>query len=220
MTPLLVLEYHSSLGTILQHTTGCGSTTLAWRWSRPHNIGYDTIIMSSTHHDSSKWGYNITIIVKSLASSSVLSGILGATASCLGKCALDPDSLVVAWAQHGRVLLQPIPPHWIEYTTRGLLFLAMLACNALMLGTFVRGLEEQGSITGSALSTAANFCTSALLGSIVWKETFTSLWFMGLGMIFVGMVLLTTTTTTAAEGVAPPDPSPQQTPIADKQKIQ
>jgi hypothetical protein len=40
-----------------------------------------------------------------------------------------------------------------------------------MVACFVGGLQDAGSIAGTALATAANFFLSAVLGYLVWDET-------------------------------------------------
>lgn len=70
---------------------------------------------------------------------------------------------------------------------------AMVACNAAMVACFVGGLEDAGSIAGTALATAANFLVSAVLGYVSWDErTFSSSSssLPGIIMVVVGTTLL------------------------------
>eukprot|EP00523_Entomoneis_sp_CCMP467_P008648 CAMPEP_0168724630 /NCGR_PEP_ID=MMETSP0724-20121128/3735_1 /TAXON_ID=265536 /ORGANISM="Amphiprora sp., Strain CCMP467" /LENGTH=140 /DNA_ID=CAMNT_0008771385 /DNA_START=164 /DNA_END=586 /DNA_ORIENTATION=- len=46
----------------------------------------------------------------------------------------------------------------------------MIACNALAVGSFLQGMEEAGSVKGTALTTAANCLVSAILGIVVWQD--------------------------------------------------
>jgi len=101
-----------------------------------------------------------------------LSGFLGATASCIGKLGLDSSS--------------PIPSYSLTFCeqylasssssssndtvcavavvgVRIVCLLLMIGCNAVMLGSFLDGMNESGSVAASALSTAANFCFSVSL---------------------------------------------------------
>lgn len=112
---------------------------------------------------------------------SVLSGMLGATASLLGKLAFSPEVVILGVA--------PSAPYF-HLGIRVFLFLSMIACNAYMLGTLLEGLEDAGSVTGTALSTAANFSVSALWGYLMWGERYPPLWWLGLGMLFAGTTLL------------------------------
>jgi predicted phage tail protein len=67
----------------------------------------------------------------------------------------------------------------------------MIACNAAQLGSFLKGMEESGSVAGTALSTAANFVTAAAYGRMLWGETFVLQWWIGLSMVMTGVALLT-----------------------------
>jgi len=102
----------------------------------------------------------------------------------------------------------------LQLLPRGLCLAAMILCNAVMLACFLRGLRESGSVAGTALSSASNFITSALLGSVLWNETFGGRWgWIGFAMVVSGTVLLSTvgsssTTNTVRE--PPPDEQKQQ----------
>jgi hypothetical protein len=75
---------------------------------------------------------------------------------------------------------------------RGVLLWAMIACNALMLASFVQGMNASGSVAGTALSTAANFACSAALGYLLWNEHYSRTWWSGFGMVVLGTYLLST----------------------------
>jgi drug/metabolite transporter (DMT)-like permease len=66
----------------------------------------------------------------------------------------------------------------------------MLVCNALMLGSFVKGMQECGSVAGTALSSAANFSVSAFIGWLLFREEFSSRWWLGFAMVLIGTILL------------------------------
>jgi drug/metabolite transporter (DMT)-like permease len=128
------------------------------------------------------------------------SGFLGATASGFAKFALDPDSMI-ARATHSLVCAEGSDTHlvmahhhycyWIVFcTSRGFCLLAMILCNGYMLGTFLKGIEESGTVGGTALSTASNFLTSAIYGYLLWNERFTLLWWVGFTLVCVGVALL------------------------------
>jgi len=103
----------------------------------------------------------------------ILSGLLGATASSIGKLALAPDSPVpsaVATFCIANININPEADDdsdslaWIcpaaSLATRGLCLLCMIGVNAVMLSSFLDGMNESGSVVGTALSTAANFSFS------------------------------------------------------------
>lgn len=107
----------------------------------------------------------------------LLSGTLGSVASCLGKFAMDPSAF---------------PPDTMGYLTRALCFLLMLGCNAGMLGSFLSGMEQFGSVAGTSLSSAANFSVSAFLGYLLWEEHFSLNWWFGFTMVILGVLVLST----------------------------
>jgi drug/metabolite transporter (DMT)-like permease len=127
------------------------------------------------------------------------SGFLGATASCWAKFALDPDSqvfrttrdLVCASFDTDAVVANDHDCYWIAFgVSRGFCLVCMIFCNGYMLGTFLQGMEESGSVAGTALSTASNFLTSAAYGYILWNERFTLLWWSGFALVCTGVALL------------------------------
>ena len=108
----------------------------------------------------------------------IASGALGATASFIGKLALSPNSpvpsaihsiCIASWGTN----LNPndhtdansyLSPSWlcpiISLAARGICLLCMIGVNAIMISSFVEGMNESGSVVGTALSTAANFSCS------------------------------------------------------------
>lgn len=95
----------------------------------------------------------------------ILSGVLGATASFIGKLALSPDSPIPA-ALHTKCMdtinsnNNDIICPYVSLITRGLCFLCMMGTNSLMISIFLDGMGESGSVVGTSLSTAANFSCS------------------------------------------------------------
>ena len=80
---------------------------------------------------------------------------------------------------------------------RGLLLATMVGMNMLMVASFVKGIQASGSVAGTALSTASNFATSALLGYLFFGETHPARWWLGFCCVAVGVLLLSTTTASA-----------------------
>jgi len=102
---------------------------------------------------------------------SIMSGVLGATASFVAKLALAPESPVPSAVDsfcRDSLMLQLGSPEnhipWlcpaITLVTRGVCLLCMVMLNVLMLSSFLDGMNESGSVVGTALSTAANFSSS------------------------------------------------------------
>jgi molybdopterin synthase catalytic subunit len=190
---------------------------------------------------------NISSYRKNNAVWALLSGVLGATASCCAKVAFASANDLATWTSYffhvavGLLLQQQqqeeeentnhqslysqsgtmtipttsCPPLWqftagssnndsLWMTTnndwiacywtpsqmlpRFVALLAMILCNAAMVACFVEGLQEAGSIAGTALSTAANFVTATLWGYLVWQEDTTSL--TGLILVITGTLCL------------------------------
>lgn len=128
---------------------------------------------------------------------SLSSGFLGATASCLGKFALDPDSFVALWTQQHLCRSDSLVHGWwwcwaVALIARGACLVGMITCNAFMLSSFVQGMVESGSIAGTALASAANFAVSALYGYWLWNERFPLQWWIGFSMVLAGVTLLST----------------------------
>ena len=133
-----------------------------------------------------------TMTSSSVRGLALLSGFLGATASCFAKLALEQDSHASKW-----MIRKLCEKHsndnfcWVaELVPRGLCLAAMIACNAFMLGSFLEGMEESGSVAGTALATAANFAVSAFYGYILWEERFSTQWMIGFTMVIAGVILL------------------------------
>ena len=105
----------------------------------------------------------------------IISGALGATASFIAKLAVSPESPVPSTVDTfcidtittfqnnaGDDLLCDftwVCPY-VSLITRGLCLLCMVGVNVLMVSSFLDGMDESGSVVGTALSTAANFSLS------------------------------------------------------------
>jgi len=68
----------------------------------------------------------------------------------------------------------------------------MVSLNILMVGTFLEGMEESGSVAGTALASAANFGASALYGILLWNETVNKTWLFGFCLVVAGAGMLST----------------------------
>ena len=93
----------------------------------------------------------------------IVSGALGATASCIAKLALAPESPVPSTVHAICIANAGIDLKLCTFITllaRGVCFLCMIGVNASMIYLFVDGMSESGSVVGTALSTAANFSFS------------------------------------------------------------
>jgi hypothetical protein len=96
----------------------------------------------------------------------ILSGSLGATASLIAKLALSPNSPVPTFVHSTCTHLFVDSSSLCDafaLLSRGLCLLLMIGLNAGMISYFLDGMNESGSVVGTALSTAANFSFSVSL---------------------------------------------------------
>eukprot|EP00804_Cyclotella_cryptica_P020251 CCRYP_015879-RA/>CCRYP_015879-RA protein AED:0.06 eAED:0.06 QI:1674/1/0.6/1/0.25/0/5/138/139 len=124
----------------------------------------------------------------------ILSGALGASASLIAKLALSPDSPVPSSVNSiCRNLFESVEfalcPA-LALVSRLICLLLMIGLNAVMISSFLDGMNASGSVVGTALSTAANFSCSALYGAIFFQEYVSMAWYFGATLIGIGMWLL------------------------------
>ncbi|KAL7485892.1 hypothetical protein ACHAW6_011582 [Cyclotella cf. meneghiniana] len=130
----------------------------------------------------------------SINKKAILSGALGASASLIAKLALSPDSPVPSSVHSScRTLFESVAISLcpaLSLASRVFFLLLMIGLNAIMISSFLDGMNESGSVVGSALSTAANFSCSALYGAVFFQEYVSLTWYLGATLIGIGMWLL------------------------------
>ncbi|XP_074756793.1 transmembrane protein 42 [Athene noctua] len=106
-------------------------------------------------------------------------GLLGAAAAAAAKLALRPGGEAAGgWL-----------PVLLRIGCVGLVF----ACNAVMWTVFAKALRlSSSSASASVTMTASNFISSAVLGKLLFGETWTPLWWVGLATMLCGLMLLHT----------------------------
>lgn len=82
---------------------------------------------------------------------------------------------------------------------RILCVVAMLITNVYMIASFLKGIQDSGSVGGTSLSTAANFVSSALYGKLLWGEQMNGRWTIGFLCVLIGVVILSSETTEKEE---------------------
>ncbi|XP_068791770.1 transmembrane protein 42 [Struthio camelus] len=113
------------------------------------------------------------------AAAAAAAGLLGAAAAAAAKLALGGGA-------------------WLHVLLRGGCFGLVFACNAVMWTVFAKALRLSSSAAASVTTTASNFISSAILGKLLFGETWTLLWWLGLAVTLGGLVLLHTTAPRAA----------------------
>ncbi|XP_062424468.1 transmembrane protein 42 [Rhea pennata] len=87
----------------------------------------------------------------------------------------------------------------LDVLLRGGCFGLVFACNAVMWTVFAKALRLSSSSAAASVTTmASNFISSAILGKLLFGETWTLLWWIGLAVTLGGLVLLHTAAPQAA----------------------
>lgn len=64
----------------------------------------------------------------------------------------------------------------------------MIALNGIMWTFYTKALHERGgTLVATVVSSGANYCFSALLGSFVFGETTTVIWWLGMALVVLGL---------------------------------
>ncbi|XP_064297874.1 transmembrane protein 42 [Phalacrocorax carbo] len=113
------------------------------------------------------------------AAAAAAAGLLGAAAAAAAKLAVGPGGAAAgAWL-----------PVLLRIGCVGLVFV----CNAVMWTLFAKALRlSSSSATASVTATASNFISSAILGKLLFGESWKLLWWVGLAMTLCGLMLLHT----------------------------
>jgi hypothetical protein len=73
---------------------------------------------------------------------------------------------------------------------RLLCIIGMIVLNAYMIGSFLKGMKESGTVIGTTLSTASNFFCSAIYGVMIWNEQINTKWCIGFTCVMLGVIML------------------------------
>ena len=133
--------------------------------------------------------------MSNFVSFSLLSGAFGAIAASLAKVAFSSDTFLVSSTTNACISTLTTNEAIcgaVVLAVRGLCFVGTLALNIFMVGSFLEGMEESGSVAGTGLASAANFCVSSLLGFLLWEEDFSKERVLGFSLVVVGCLLLST----------------------------
>lgn len=124
--------------------------------------------------------------------SSVKAGVYGALAGVLGKYAFSDETIVTrsvfdSCRSSSSVIFSEANCQYFVYVARFVMFLLMLWDNALMFSSAFKGLNEDGSLTSTVLSTSANFLCTAFLGYFLFNEQLPYSWCVGASMVALGI---------------------------------
>ena len=145
--------------------------------------------MPSPSSSSTSRSSSFTTTTTSIPWIALWSGTCGAIASSLAKLAFANNTTSPSSTDDAVVLL--IFHSWSDLLFRAVCLISMIGCNVFAVGAFVQGMEESGSVPGTALTTAANCVVSAILGVLVWGDDppDISVW-IGILMVLLGIGIL------------------------------
>ena len=139
--------------------------------------------------------------MKSPVLMSIASGALAAISAGLGKVALSGDLTVLkVVSENCDWILETYTGFGANHyhcdvvsplVVRLLIFLLMLYCNALMLSLFLKALGMHGSLEVVVLNSSINFVLTGLIGQLVFGESVSTYWTIGIALIAVGIALIT-----------------------------
>ena len=127
----------------------------------------------------------------------MLAGFYGALAGVLGKLAFSEETIlsrsVSVWCANSNFSVQLIDSlecDYLVYIMRGCMFVLMFWDNALMFSSAFKGLNEDGSLTSTVLSTSTNFLFTAFLGYMLFNESLSYKWCVGASLVALGIYFL------------------------------
>lgn len=126
----------------------------------------------------------------------LICGLLGGFATIFGKLAFSSDSLPITEFSKmctGYTLSNRDASLNCEYSIIFVRVLAggfMLACNALVVGFFLRAIEANNTVVVIVISSATNFLTSGIFGQLMFGEVVGQSWYLGSLLIVIGMLLV------------------------------
>uniref|UniRef100_A0AAY4E9W4 Transmembrane protein 42 n=1 Tax=Denticeps clupeoides TaxID=299321 RepID=A0AAY4E9W4_9TELE len=117
----------------------------------------------------------------------LLAGLLGAVASSSAKLSLGADYLRGACEAGLRTWAGPGLHIPLRLLCAGLL----VACNTVMWTMFSKALRHsRSSARATVTTTASSFISSAFLGRVMFGETHATLWWLGISLTLLGLLVL------------------------------
>ena len=129
---------------------------------------------------------------------SIVAGILAATGSAIGKLAFDGSSSAVEIAssfclskiEQGSTTLDAVTCDRIVFLFRSALAVCMVLMNGVMLGFYVRAMQEEGSLPATVTNFGASFVMTGLIGYFIFSESLNVYWCFGATLISIGVYLV------------------------------
>ncbi|XP_055312661.1 transmembrane protein 42 [Sitodiplosis mosellana] len=116
----------------------------------------------------------------------ILSGVFGTAASVFGKFISYSDEFI----DNIPVDTSQAELFW-RWSLKVVCIGLMVLCNVFVWTFFVKALHQRGgSIVATVTSTATNYCCSAVIGSWIFGETVSSLWWLGTAFVITGLVFV------------------------------
>ncbi|XP_026534256.1 transmembrane protein 42 [Notechis scutatus] len=127
------------------------------------------------------------------ATCAIAAGLLGALAASSAKLALGDDYLKIdCQAVLGEIAGEACM--WVSVILQIVCGGLVFVCNAIMWTFFAKALRHSfSSATVTVTSTASNFIFSAFLGRLLFGEIDDLLWWIGISISLLGLLLLHTT---------------------------
>jgi drug/metabolite transporter (DMT)-like permease len=122
--------------------------------------------------------------------SSILAGFYGALAGVLGKYAFSEETGLSRYALdtcNSSGILSPLYCQNVVYVLRAIMVSLMMWVNGLMFSCAFTGLNEDGSLTSTVLSTSTNFLFTAFLGYFLFGEHLSYMWGTGALLVALGI---------------------------------
>jgi drug/metabolite transporter (DMT)-like permease len=128
---------------------------------------------------------------------SIVAGILAATGSAIGKLAFDGSSSAVEIASsfclskiEQGTTLDAVTCDRIVFLFRSALAVCMVLMNGVMLGFYVRAMQEEGSLPATVTNFGASFVMTGLIGYFIFSESLNVYWCFGATLISIGVYLV------------------------------
>uniref|UniRef100_A0A7S4FGS8 EamA domain-containing protein n=1 Tax=Eutreptiella gymnastica TaxID=73025 RepID=A0A7S4FGS8_9EUGL len=121
----------------------------------------------------------------------VVAGTFGCLSSVFGKLSVESDSpSLLRWALLESAVLDGVALETVLMGARVVSFGLNVICTALMWRYYIQAMASVTSAKASVVSTGTNFVLTALAGAVMFQEQLNWAWFIGAGLIVLGLFLI------------------------------